>query len=400
MSRSRGIPSYRLHRSSGQAITTLTDDFGRRRDVLLGAHNTKASKEEYARVLSEWQAKGRKFSPGAQEDITIDELILRYWEWAKRYYGRKEEMSNITASFRPLKFLYSGSLARDLGPLALKSVRELMITGYTHPKFGVQGSLARKTANDRVARIKRLIKYGVEEELVPPSVMHGLQAVSGLRRGKTEARESPPVKPVPEAFVNAVLPHVAEPVRGMIALQSITAMRPGEVVIMRGCDIDVSGRVWVYVPFKHKTENMGFSREVYLGPQAQEIIKPFLKTDMTAYLFSPMDAREQRFQILRASRKTKVQPSQEDRKKSKPRKLPGARYTVESYRRAIKYGCDAADVPDWSPNRLRHSGATRLRKQYGIELARIILGHSTAFTTEIYAEADKAQAIEVMSKIG
>jgi integrase len=52
------------------------------------------------------------------------------------------------------------------------------------------------------------------------------------------------------------------------------------------------------------------------------------------------------------------------------------------------------------PHQLRHNAATNLRKQHGIELARIILGHSTAFTTEIYAEQDRAAAVEVVAKIG
>jgi site-specific recombinase XerD len=49
---------------------------------------------------------------------------------------------------------------------------------------------------------------------------------------------------------------------------------------------------------------------------------------------------------------------------------------------------------------LRHNAATNLRKEFGVELARIILGHATAFTTEIYAEADRMQAMEVIGKVG
>jgi hypothetical protein len=32
------VPSYRKHRQSGQAIVSLPDGMGRRRDVLLGKH--------------------------------------------------------------------------------------------------------------------------------------------------------------------------------------------------------------------------------------------------------------------------------------------------------------------------------------------------------------------------
>jgi integrase len=54
----------------------------------------------------------------------------------------------------------------------------------------------------------------------------------------------------------------------------------------------------------------------------------------------------------------------------------------------------------WTPHQLRHAAATAIRKQYGIEISRIILGHSTAFTTEVYAEADRDQAQVVVATIG
>ena len=103
-------------------------------------------------------------------------------------------------------------------------------------------------------------------------------------------------------------------------------------------------------------------------------------------------------------------------RKAKPKHSPGNPYTPRTYRQAIVRACRKADaeahkaqpevttemvlVPEWHPNQLRHNAATNLRKEYGVELARIILGHATAFTTEIYAEADQQQAIKVIEKIG
>ncbi len=51
--------------------------------------------------------------------------------------------------------------------------------------------------------------WGVENEIVPPNVLHGLEAVRGLAGGRSEARETEPVKPVPEAFVDALKPKAA-----------------------------------------------------------------------------------------------------------------------------------------------------------------------------------------------
>lgn len=42
------LPSYRLHKQSGQGIVTLTDVGGQRRDVLLGKFGTSESLAESA----------------------------------------------------------------------------------------------------------------------------------------------------------------------------------------------------------------------------------------------------------------------------------------------------------------------------------------------------------------
>ena len=54
----------------------------------------------------------------------------------------------------------------------------------------------------------------------------------------------------------------------------------------------------------------------------------------------------------------------------------------------------------WSPNQLRHSAATFLRKEFGIEAARVILGHRSAAVTEVYAEPDHKKAADIMAKVG
>jgi integrase len=129
-------------------------------------------------------------------------------------------------------------------------------------------------------------------------------------------------------------------------------------------------------------------------------VKEFSDTKAEAYVLSPRVAREERFQQLRALRKSKVQPSQVCRRKANPQKVPGERYTVYSYRQAIRKACHRAKVPVWHPHQLRHNAATNLREEYGIEMARIILGQKHPSATEISAQADKEQAVAVIVKIG
>jgi integrase len=50
----------------------------------------------------------------------------------------------------------------------------------------------------------------------------------------------------------------------------------------------------------------------------------------------------------------------------------------------------------WHLHQLRHNAATRLRKDFGLEAAQVILGHRTLAVTEIYAEKNVAAAMRIM----
>ena len=65
-------------------------------------------------------------------------------------------------------------------------------------------------------------------------------------------------------------------VRDMMSLQRYTGMRSGELIIMRPCDIDRTGDVWIYTPMTHKTEHYGKKRVVPLGPRSQRLLLPYL----------------------------------------------------------------------------------------------------------------------------
>ena len=182
--------------------------------------------------------------------------------------------------------------------------------------------------------------------------------------------------------------------------QRWTGCRPGEAVILRPCDVDTKGAVWIYRPPRHKTQHHGRDRLILIGPIAQAALQPFLDRDPAAYCFSPADSVAERQQQKRLARKTKVQPSQRNRKKMSPVRKPGERYSVTSYRKAVTRTCDRYDIPHWHPNQLRHTRATELQASSGIEAAQHILGHADAKVTQIYAERDIKMASQVVSKTG
>jgi site-specific recombinase XerC len=54
----------------------------------------------------------------------------------------------------------------------------------------------------------------------------------------------------------------------------------------------------------------------------------------------------------------------------------------------------------WHPNQLRHSFATRVRKEHGLKAAQVLLGHERADVTQVYAERDQQLAADVALRIG
>ena len=387
------LPSYRLHKPSGLAVVTIGG-----KDLYLGPHGTGSSRAEYDRVVGEWLANGRRRATPPQADaapLTVGELILRYWVFAKDHYRRDgrptRELDNIRDALRPVRDLYGHTPAAQFGPLALKAVRRAMI----------EAGLARTTINFRVSKVRRAFRWAAESELIAPAVHQGLMTIAGLLRGRDGARETSPVRTVAEDHVAAILPHVTGPVRAMIELQSLTGMRPGEVTAIRGMDVDRSADVWVYRPAGHKTQHHGHERVIHLGPQTQAVLRPWLVGSLDAFLFSPAAAVAARNAARRRARTSPMTPSHAGRLTQRaPKRPPGDRYDKNAYGQAIMRACRKAGVPHWHPNQLRHNAATRLRRRYGIEVSRQVLGHRSAAMTEIYAEVDLNKVAEVMGEIG
>ena len=335
-------------------------------------------------------------------DMSINELLLAYLTHAQQYYVKDgeetSEVDSIRQALRFMKDLYGTTPARNFGPLALKVVRRAMIDHKItrkckHKTVVLAQGLSRGNINKQIARIKRLFSWAVENELVPPATYQALAEVAGLRKGRTEAREKPPVLAVPQTWIDVTLPFLPPMVADMVRVQLLCGARPGELVILRPCDIDMSGPIWEYRPTRHKTEHHERDRIISFGPQAQAILKPYFPLSTTGYLFSPLESERRR---------------NEGRRKrpfdGEPWKvgswIPGNHYDVASYRRAIRRACTRAGIPVWAPNQLRHAAGTNYRKAFGLETAQAILGHAELGTTQVYAEVDRELAREAARKMG
>jgi integrase len=399
------VPSLRRHKTSRRGVVTLSG-----KDHYLGPWPDPDSSppsdvvRTYEKAVAEWLAAGRRASapsPSAESSgltgptgVTVGELILRFWTHVRDHYRHPDgtptsEVDNFRLSLRPILRLYETLPAAEFTPLKLKAVRQAM----------VDSGLNRRTVNQRVGRVVRMFKWAVAEELVPVATYQALRAVPGFRRGgqrpRAGARRTGPrrahrrdlVPPVAGGGRHGPTPasdrHAAG--RGLPA----AAVRPGPV------------GPGVAVPADHKMGYRGRGRTVAIGPQAQQVLAPWLgQPGLTpeGYVFSPSRAMAAFRARQRAAGKNKGKPLGPG--KRKPRKRPGERYTTRSYSYAVAQACEKAGVPGWHPNQLRHSYATEVRRRHGLEAGQVALGHSKADVTQVYAERDLALAVRVAAEVG
>ncbi len=393
--RSSRIPSYCLHKPSGQARVIIGGEH-----IYLGKHGSPESWEKYQQAIADCISE-RKHAANLSHGngacaLSVNELILAYWQHASSYYvknGRPtDEQAGIRAALRRLRRSYGSDRASEFGPLKLKSVRAAMI----------EEGLSRGVINQYVSRIRRMFRWAVENELIPVEVYQALMAVGGLRKGRTGARETPKVKPVPEEDMRATLPYLPEVVQAMVRFQRLTGCRPRDVCLIRPCDVDMShGEAWCYRPSTHKMEHVERERRIYIGPMAQAILQPWLNRLANTYCFSPKESAEKCLAKRRGNGRSALKSSSHRQKRPRSRqRRPGDCYTRHSYRQAIERACTRAGVPPWTPNQLRHSRGTEVRKHYGLEASQTVLGHKRANVTELYAERDDALAQHIATETG
>lgn len=384
------IPSYILHKKSGSARTCWGDV-----TVYLGKHGTPESLAAYQQTLALFFATGKiKLEPDSL--VSTKELVDGFLKWVGTQYGAEStEPRNHELALRGVVLLFGGIPAKDFRAPQMTAVREMWIQ-----KGNTGTPLTRGVITKYQRYVVRCFRWGVSTERIPASSWDALRALEKLKKRRSAAREPEKVKPVCWEHVVAIKPHVARQVWSMVLLMWHTGMRPGEVCQIAWQDIDRSKKIWIYSPNKHKTEYRDIERHIGIGKQAQEVLIEWIHKPPDKPIFSPADAEAERRAILRANRKTKVQPSQADRTVAKPAKAAGDAYTASSFGKRVGDAAELAGLPRWSPNRIRHSFATRVRSEIGLHAAQVALGHQHADVTQVYAEKDMALVIEVAEKLG
>jgi integrase len=395
------IPSLRLHRPSGQAVVTLSGI-----DRYLGRFGSPEAKQAYDRLLGEWLAAGRPQTTGRV--LTMAEVLADYIEFARDYYAPpSRELEDILPALRPLK-AYADEPAASFGPLALRAIMDQW----------VRDGLARSTINARKGKIIRFVRWAVSREKIPPWLLEGLKAVEPLRVGRTSAREPEPRTAVEEAVVRDTLPHLTPHVAAIVELLWLTGARPSEVLTMRTGDIDrtTDPACWRYRPRKHKNSHRKQSRVICLGPRAQAVLSPWLKTDPEAYIFQPREAvaallhfrkkphrtDHQRAKAAAAKRSAAEAQRRTKTGRTKPAssRNAGEVYDHRRISNAVRRACLKLGIEPWTPYQMRHSMATRVEQAIDFDTARKVLGKKSVADTARYVHADERAAAEAMKRIG
>lgn len=386
-------PIYQLHKSTGQAKVRING-----KDHYLGLYGSPRSLNAYQRLLAELAANGGKMPSSGRlrtsgDGVSVAELCERYLAWADRYYRRADgtrtaQWDRCKSSLKPVAAIYGDISADEFDRKCLEAVRHTWVVA----------GRCRTQINLLTSCVKRTWKWAALEGITPDSVYQSLRLLPGLRVSHSADHERARVRPVPERDIEAVRPFLLPEVWEMVQLQLLTGMRPEEVRGISWDRIDQADGVWVYRPSTHKTQHLGVERVVLLGPKAQAVLARHVGA--VGPIFSPRGAIEGLRLRKRAARASRVQPSQIDRRSENPARKPGEKWASTSYARAVRRACERAGITPWHPHQLRHNAATTVRSEFGPDVARAVLGHTSLQSTKIYAELDLKKAKKAMEKLG
>jgi integrase len=272
---------------------------------------------------------------------------------------RKKELRFYRASINSLiEFLKT--VPFSLTTYELKPNRILLWRKYLNAEKGI----CRTTINKKVNVIKQMINYAVTRELEPAHLSYSVDTIKAIKKGEGNFKDYSEVCPVEWVVVEKIFPYLSEMVCDMLLIMRYTGARPGEVRLMRPCDIDMTDpQGWVFQVSKHKTRRHGITRNIVIGVNAQPIVSKYLIRSRDSYCFPPQNQNGNM----------------------------GLHYTSGSFSkvitRAIKaYNADHLKAPvRFTANQLRHAFATQVCLEYGLEVTRCAMGHVTTQMTKRYA---------------
>lgn len=373
-------PKYRRHTTRDRAFV----EFQGRRIYLDGPYKSPESLAAYRDFLRRHDLLNEEVGRTPRHVVGI---VNRFLDWAENTYPvgtRSEYMNCKVALNKHLVELDGQTLVADYTPVRLKALQHHLAVG----------KKSRTYINAVCARVRRMFKWAVSEALCSPSIYHALATVPGLRKGRSAAVEHPKRQPVAWDDVAPVLAELSPTVAAMVLTQWLTGCRPQSVCLARAGQFDQSTDPWTW-KLRHKTEHIDSDLVAFIGPKCQAVLAPFVagrKPD--DFLFQPLHLSGKRARGFRAFYDSVSY-------------LRAVRRAIERVNRAIAEHNEGLPedkrqplIPHWTPHALRHSRATLVRAEHGLEAAQAALGHRAITATQIYAKRQTDLARRVASEMG
>lgn len=354
--RKSSVPSYRLHKSSGQAVCYVD-----RNEVYLGRYDSPESRLAYATLIQRLMA-GETVTtgkPAAPPSVTVNELLLRFVTEELPRYAEAERFC-LMGAIRITRQLFGESDVVDFGPLALRAVRNAMVAGDPDAVPKPRKPWSRSFTNKQTKRLRLVFRWGVSWEMVPQAVADALGAVKSLARGDCDAAESRPRRAVPDADLQSIRAQLSGMTRDLFDLLLLTGARSGELLSLTTSMIDRTGDIWRADLANHKTRRFGHGRTLFFNRDAQALLLSYMSADPDKPLF----------------------PVRRD-----------------SFGAAVKRAAIKAGAGPITPHHLRHTVATRLADSHGTEAAQRLLGHADSAMTEHYSRAAERLATDAAKSL-
>ena len=307
-----------------------------------------------------WEANTKRIPSTLIKSPTVEDIAAAYCKHTETYYRRQDgtptsEQASIPLSLRAIRDMYGETPVTALTHADMIRVRDTIISW---------GTCSRTTVNFYMARIRRMWTWALDEGLIPASVKAELSQVQPMKPNRTTLREPVPVLAVPDADIDAVCSVAPSNFADMVRVHRLTGMRPEEVCALNWKHIDTSRTPWVYRPPFFKTQWRGMIRAVLIGPRARAILSKYRDADFDGFPFSPARLIGEG---LKGGRNQAA---------SIPTKRGIREWITGTYTIAVRVYCNRVKCALWTPNRIRHSFATQVRRDFGIVAASYLCGHS------------------------
>lgn len=355
----------------------------RRRQVPLKAPGAKHTmRGDRPRKMAEdaaarwWEEHTRQAVRREGGGLTVSALVSMWCAHCEAYYKATSMSRNSILDVRLFRDMYGGASVAELTHADMLQLRDALI----------RSGICRTTVNRRLWCVKHMMEWALDEALISATVKAELTQVKGIKRGRTAAPDRPPVRAVDDATVDATIAHMMPSTADMVRVHRLTGMRPCELCALRWSHIDTSRTPWVYRVPPEANKNfwrgeIGRPRVVCIGPRAREILERHRGSDAP---FSPATAVAEHLAARRAARVTPFYGKSKSTAPHVPRVL-GESWTTDAYTRTIRAACERAKIKPWGANRLRHTFGTEVRRRYGLETCRAVLGHTDGCVTDRYS---------------